>query len=91
MSSRVSAPRTDRRGRGGGFGRARWSRTGDAPSRRIAFAALFAVFDFAEFAHQRDVARTGLAAVALILVLVHLATAALASRESISRQAVTDR
>jgi hypothetical protein len=57
------------------------------PDRRLliaiaAFTAGFAVFDIAEFTHQLDEDRTGLAVLAAILALLHAGIGALATQQA---------
>jgi len=61
------------------------SPSGCGPSRRrslallaVAFGVVFAVFDIAEISHQLEESRTGLAALAGMIAVVHLAAAATA-------------
>jgi hypothetical protein len=49
-----------------------------------AFAALFAIFDIAEVAHQVDLSRTGLAVLAGVIAAVHIVATVLAGRAAMA-------
>jgi hypothetical protein len=54
----------------------------------VGFALLFGFFDLLEVVHQLGVARSNLAAIAIVLLAVHLATVVLALRLLLIRRAV---
>jgi hypothetical protein len=58
------------------------------PPAVVGFALLFGFFDLLEVVHQVGVARSNLAAIAIVLLVVHLATVVLALRLLLTRRAV---
>lgn len=54
----------------------------------LGFAVLFGFFDLLEVAHQLDVARSNLAAIAVVLLVVHVAAGLLAIRLLVTQRGV---
>jgi hypothetical protein len=54
----------------------------------VGFALLFGFFDLLEVVHQVDVARTNLVAIAIVLLVVHVAAGLLALRLLLTRRAL---